>query len=426
MNPHSGRANSPPDLCDRSLCGIMILEEETGDGPISLKLNPMIYLDNNSTTRVDPRVVAAMIPYFETYYGNAASTSHSMGWEAAGAVENSVDSMARCIGAEPRELVITSGATESINLAIKGVAPYLEKRGRHLISSLAEHKAGIDPIKRLVKQGWSVTWLKPDSTGMIAPEQVAEALTDQTSLVSIIQANNETGTISPIRDIAEVCHQKGITLHTDATQAIGKIPVDVDDLGVDLMSFSAHKFYGPKGIGGLYVRRRDRPVRLVPLIEGGGHQRGLRSGTLPVPLIVGMATAMEIAISHISTETVRLLALRDLLESLIMAELEGVTLNGHRVERISNTLNLSFSGVSGEALMLTMKEIAVSSGSACSAADPEPSHVLKAIGLTDDAARSSLRFSLGRFNTEDEIRTAARCVIESVTGLLRLNTALRN
>lgn len=426
MNPHSGRANSPPDLCDRSLCGIMILEEETGDGPISLKLNPMIYLDNNSTTRVDPRVVAAMIPYFETYYGNAASTSHSMGWEAAGAVENSVDSMARCIGAEPRELVITSGATESINLAIKGVAPYLEKRGRHLISSLAEHKAGIDPIKRLVKQGWSVTWLKPDSTGMIAPEQVAEALTDQTSLVSIIQANNETGTISPIRDIAEVCHQKGITLHTDATQAIGKIPVDVDDLGVDLMSFSAHKFYGPKGIGGLYVRRRDRPVRLVPLIEGGGHQRGLRSGTLPVPLIVGMATAMEIAISHISTETVRLLALRDLLESLIMAELEGVTLNGHRVERISNTLNLSFSGVSGEALMLTMKEIAVSSGSACSAADPEPSHVLKAIGLTDDAARSSLRFSLGRFNTEDEIRTAARCVIESVTGLLSLNSAMRN
>jgi cysteine desulfurase len=349
-----------------------------------------------------------------------------MGWEAAGAVESSVESMARCIGAEARELVITSGATESINLAIKGVAPYLEKRGRHVISSLAEHKAGIDPIKRLVKQGWSVTWLKPDSTGMIAPEQVAEAVTDQTSLVSIILANNETGTISPIRDIAEVCHKKGITIHTDATQAIGKIPVDVDDLEVDLMSFTAHKFYGPKGIGGLYVRRRDRPVRLVPLIEGGGHQRGLRSGTLPVPLIVGMATAMEIAISHIPTETVRLVELRDLLESLIMAELEGVTLNGHRVERISNTLNLSFSGVSGEALMLTMKEIAVSSGSACSAADPEPSHVLKAIGLTDDAARSSLRFSLGRFNTEDEIRTAARSVIESVTGLLRLNTALRN
>jgi cysteine desulfurase len=426
MNPRSGRANSPPDLCDRSLCGIMILEEETGNGPICLKLNPMIYLDNNSTTRVDPRVVAAMIPYFETFYGNAASTSHSMGWEAAGAVENAVESMARCIGAEARELVITSGATESINLAIKGVAPYLEKRGRHVISSLAEHKAGIDPIKRLVKQGWSVTWLKPDSTGMIAPEQVAEAVTDQTSLVSIILANNETGTISPIRDIAEVCHRQGITLHTDATQAIGKIPVDVDDLEVDLMSFTAHKFYGPKGIGGLYVRRRDRPVRLVPLIEGGGHQRGLRSGTLPVPLIVGMATAMEIAINHIPTETVRLVELRDLLESLIMAEQEGVTLNGHRVERISNTLNLSFSGVSGEALMLTMKEIAVSSGSACSAADPEPSHVLKAIGLTDDAARSSLRFSLGRFNTEDEIRTAARCVIESVTGLLRLNTALRN
>jgi cysteine desulfurase len=380
-------------------------------------MNTPIYLDNNSTTRVDPRVVAAMLPYFDTHYGNASSTSHAFGWVAKDAVESSVETIAACLGAESREIVLTSGATEAINLAIKGAAPVLERKGRHAICSRAEHKAGIDPMKRLEKQGWNVTWLTPDASGLIAREQVAEAITDQTSLVSIMLANNEIGTILPIAEIAEICHASGIVLHTDATQAIGKIPVHVDDLGADLLSFSAHKFYGPKGIGGLYVRRRERPVRLAPQIEGGGHQRGLRSGTLPVPLIVAMAEAMRLATENSDDEATRLTNLRDMLESLITQSLAGVERNGHKTLRIPNTANLRFAGVSGEALMLAMKDVAVSSGSACSAADPEPSHVLKAIGLSDDEARSSLRFSLGRFSTEDDVRKAAERVTATVAGL---------
>ncbi len=383
-------------------------------------MNAPIYLDNNATTRVDPRVIEAMLPCFDVDYGNAASTSHVFGWAARDLVERSTETMAECLGCEARELVITSGATESINLAIKGAAPFLERRGRHAISARSEHKAGIDPLKRLEKQGWRVTWLTPDSTGMIAPEQVAEAITDETTLVSIMLANNEIGTIAPIGEIAEICHARGIVLHTDATQAIGKLPVKVDDLGADLLSFSAHKFYGPKGVGGLYVRRRDRSVRLVPLIEGGGHQRGLRSGTLPVPGIVGMAVAMRIACESLPEEAPRLAQLRDLLETGIREGLEGVKVNGHTEKRMPNTSNMRFAGVAGEALMLAMKSLAVSSGSACSAADPEPSHVLRAIGLTDDEARSSLRFSLGRFTTEDEIRLAAARVIETVTQLREL------
>lgn len=361
-----------------------------------------------------------MLLYFDSVYGNAASTSHAFGWAAAEAVESSLQTIADCIGAEPREIVITSGATEAINLALKGAAPFAEKRGRHLVTSLTEHKAGIDTVKRLARQGWEVTWLKPDPTGMIAADQVAEAMTDQTSLVSIMLANNELGTISPIAVIALLCHEHKAILHCDATQAVGKIAVSVDDLGVDLMSFSAHKFYGPKGIGGLYVRRRDRPVRLQPQIEGGGHQRGLRSGTLPVQQIVGMATAMKIAVEDIEFESVRLAGLRDSLENSIMNSLPGVRRNGPAKNRLPNTSNLSFEGVSGEALMLSMKDVAVSSGSACSAADPEPSHVLRSIGLSDDAARSSLRFSLGRFNTPVEVEFTAVKVIETVQALRRL------
>ena len=379
-----------------------------------------IYLDNNSTTRVDDRVVAAMLPYFTSTYGNAASTSHSFGWAAAGAVEESIAAIARCLGAEPREIVITSGATEAINLALKGAAPMLERRGRHLITCTAEHKAGIDPAKRLAKQGWQVTWLAPDRTGMITPQAVAEAITGQTTLVSIMLANNELGTINPIDEIATVCHAHGAVLHCDATQAIGKIPVQADPLGVDLMSFSAHKLYGPKGVGGLSVRRRDRPVRLTPQLEGGGHQRGLRSGTLPVPSIVGMATALELAVAALDEEPARLAGLRDLLETLIKTSLVGVTRNGHLSSRLPNTTSLTFQGVSGEALMLAMKDLACSSGSACSAADPEPSHVLRSIGLSDDDARSTLRVSLGRFNTENEIKQAASRVIETVTTLREL------
>ncbi len=379
-----------------------------------------IYLDNNATTRVDPRVIAAMLPCFDQIYGNPASTSHPAGWAARELVERSLETMAECLGCESRELVITSGATEAINLAIKGAAPVLERKGRHAISALSEHKAGIDPLKRLGKQGWSVTWLTPDRSGRITPEQVAEAITGETTLVSIMLANNEIGTISPIAEIAEICHARGIVLHTDATQAIGKIPVSVDELGADLLSFSAHKFYGPKGVGGLFVRRRDRPVRLTPQIEGGGHQRGLRSGTLPVPGIVGMAEAMRQAVESLPEETPRLTRLRDLLETMIRTGLEGVETNGDPAHRIPNTANLRFAGVAGEALMLAMKTVAVSSGSACSAADPEPSHVLKSIGLTDDEARSSLRFSLGRFTTEEEVAAASGRVIETVKALREL------
>lgn len=379
-----------------------------------------IYLDNNATTRVDPRVIAAMLPCLEEVYGNPASTSHLFGWAARELVERSLETMAECLGCEPRELVITSGATEAINLAIKGAAPILERKGRHAISARSEHKAGMDPLKRLEKQGWTVTWLTPDRTGRITPEQVTDAITGETTLVSIMLANNEIGTIAPIAGIAAVCHARGIVLHTDATQAIGKMPVNVDDLDVDLMSFSAHKFYGPKGVGGLFVRRRERSVRLTPQIEGGGHQRGLRSGTLPVPGIVGMSEAMRLAVEDLPEEMPRLARLRDMLENAIRTGLVGVEINGDPALRIPNTTNLRFAGVAGEALMLAMKTVAVSSGSACSAADPEPSHVLRAIGLSDDEARSSLRFSLGRFTTEDEILAAADHVIQTVTSLRAL------
>ncbi|MFM7592985.1 MAG: cysteine desulfurase family protein, partial [Isosphaeraceae bacterium] len=370
--------------------------------------------------RVDPRVVAAMLPVFDSIYGNAASTSHSFGWAAAELVEESAATIAGHLGADPREIVFTSGATEAINLAIKGVAPGLEKNGRHCIASLAEHKAGIDPVKRLAKQGWDVTWLRPDPFGAVSAEQVAAAIRADTVLVSVMLANNEIGTISPIGEISRVCHERSILIHTDATQAVGKIPVNVDELGADLLSFSAHKFYGPRGIGGLYVRRRDRPVRLAAQIEGGGHQRGLRSGTLPVPLVVGMATALAISVEQQAEESSRLANLRNTLENKILDRLEGVGVNGLRDNRLPNTSSLTFEGVAGEALMLAMKDLAVSSGSACSAADPEPSHVLRAIGLTDDAARSTLRFSLGRFNTADDVEFAAERVIETVNHLRNL------
>ena len=381
-----------------------------------------VYLDNNSTTRVDPRVVAAMLPVFDSIYGNPASTSHSFGWAAAEFVEASLATIAGHLGAEPREIVITSGATEAINLAIKGVALWLEKRGRHCIASLAEHKAGIDPVKRLAKQGWEVTWLAPNRIGMITPDQIADAIRPDTVLVSVMLANNEIGTISPIAAISEVCRSKSIVLHTDATQAVGKIAVDVNHLGADLLSFSAHKFYGPKGIGGLYVRRRERPVRLAPQIEGGGHQKGLRSGTLPVPLIVGMAEALSISINSQVDEAQKLSALRNTLENIIFNTLEGVSVNGSPGNRLPNTTSLTFEGIAGEALMLAMKDVAVSSGSACSAADPEPSHVLRSIGLTDDQARSTLRFSLGRFNTLEEIEFAADRVVETVRNLRKLRS----
>jgi cysteine desulfurase len=382
-----------------------------------------IYLDNHATTRVDPRVLDAMLPYFTTIYGNAASVSHRFGWDAAEAVDRAREQVAALIGAEAKEIIFTSGATEANNLALKGALPALQRKGNHLITAATEHKAVLDPMKRLARAGWEVTFLAPDEYGMIAPESVEAALTDRTVLVSIMAANNEIGTINPIGLIGRLCHERGIVFHTDATQAVGKIPLDVIAEEVDLLSLSAHKMYGPKGIGALYIRRRDPPVRLTPLFDGGGHERGLRSGTLPVPLVVGLGTAAAIAGRERADEAARLLRLRERLHAGIAARVAAIRLNGHPTRRLPGNLNLSFAYVDGEALMMAMRDVAVSSGSACTAANPEPSHVLLAIGLAEEMARASLRFGLGRFTTEEEIDYAVGAVAEAVDRLRTLSPA---
>lgn len=376
-----------------------------------------VYLDNHATTRTDPRVVEAMLPYFTEHYGNAASVSHRFGWEAEEAAEKAREQIARAIGAEPREIVFTSGATESNNLAIKGLAQAARRKGEHLVTANAEHKAVLDPVRALARQGWSVTVVDCDEHGRVSAEAVEGALTDRTVLVSVMAANNEVGTLNPIGEISRLCHESGIVFHTDAAQAVGKVPVDVQGDGVDLLSLSAHKFYGPKGIGALYVRRRDPMVRLQPLLDGGGHERGMRSGTLAVPLIVGLGAAIELAMDELDDEARRQRELRDRLHAAIAARVPGIRLNGHPVDRLPGNLNLSFADVDGEALMMAMRDVAVSSGSACSAADPEPSHVLRAMGLDEDLARSSLRFGLGRFTTEEEVDFAAESVGSAVEKL---------
>ena len=376
-----------------------------------------VYLDNHATTRCDPRVVEAMLPYFSSIYGNAASVSHRFGWDASEAVDRARDSVARSLGAEAREIVFTSGATESNNLALKGALPFLKKRGNHVLTTAVEHRAVLDPLKRLAREGWDVRVLPVDEFGMISAETVAQAITDQTVLVSIIYANNEIGTINPIAEIAQLCRSRGAVFHTDATQAIGKIAVDVDADSIDLLSLSAHKIYGPKGIGALYVRRRDPQVRLHALFDGGGHERGMRSGTLPVPLIVGMGEALDIADRERTEESARILDLRERLHRGIQERVEAIRLNGHPYRRLAGNLNLSFDYVEGESLMMAMRDVAVSSGSACTSADPETSHVLRAIGLDEDLARASLRFGLGRFTTVEEIDFAVGKVAEAVRSL---------
>ena len=376
-----------------------------------------VYLDNHSTTRVDPRVVAAMLPYFTEIYGNAASVSHRFGWDAGAAVDRARAQVAATLGCEAREVVFTSGATESNNLAIKGALPYLKRKGDHLVTASVEHKAVIDPMKRLAREGWNVTLVEPDATGMVSAASIEAALTDRTVLVSIMAANNEVGTINPIREIGALCHDRGILFHTDATQAVGKIPLDVVADNVDLLSLSAHKMYGPKGVGALYVRRRDPQVRLSPLFDGGGHERGVRSGTLAVPMIVGLGEASAIASVEMEVESPRILALRERLHASISASVDQVRLNGHPTHRLAGNLNLSFAYVDGEALMMAMRDVAVSSGSACTAAEPEPSHVLRAIGLDEDMARASLRFGLGRFTTAEEVDFAAGAVAAAVARL---------
>jgi cysteine desulfurase len=376
-----------------------------------------IYMDNNATTRCDPRVVEAMLPYFTENYGNAASRNHAFGWRAEEAVDQARDQVARLIGASGKEIVFTSGATESDNLALKGVAAMYRKKGNHVITVATEHKAIIDPCKRLERDGYQVTFLPVDRDGRISAEQVEAAMTDKTILVSIMAANNEIGTLQPIKDIGKLCKRKGVLFHTDAVQAVGKVPVNVEEMGIDLLSISAHKIYGPKGVGALYVRRKDPRVRLDPLIDGGGHERGMRSGTLAVPLIVGLGAACELCRQEMPEESQRLLRLRERLNAGITSQLEDVYLNGHPTERLPGNLNLSFAYVEGEALMMGIKDVAVSSGSACTSASLEPSYVLKALGVGDELAHSSIRFGMGRFNTEEEVDFVVNDVVRAVNHL---------
>ncbi|QDU61503.1 Cysteine desulfurase [Planctomycetes bacterium Pan216] len=380
-----------------------------------------IYMDNSATTRTDPRVVEKMLPYFTEEYGNSASRNHRFGWRAEEAVDKSRTQIGSLIGASPKEIIFTSGSTESNNLAIKGVAHMYRRKGDHIITCLTEHKAVLDPCKRLEKEGFNVTYLPVDRFGCISIEQLEEAITDKTILVTLMFANNEIGTIHQIPDIGKLCHDKGIVFHTDATQAVGKIPVDVEAMGIDLLSLSGHKMYGPKGVGALYVRRKNPRVRLDAIIDGGGHERGMRSGTLAVTNIVGLGMACEICEHEMPEEMQRLGALRDKLEEGIRAQLTDVELNGHPTNRLPQLSNLSFAYVEGEALMMGVKDVAVSSGSACTSASLEPSYILKALGVGDELAHSSLRFSLGRFNTEEEVDFTINQVVEAVNHLRQMS-----
>jgi len=381
-----------------------------------------LFMDNHSTTPMDPRVLEAMLPYFVEKFGNSASRNHAFGWEAEEAVENARKQIARLIHADSKEIVFTSGATESDNLAIKGVVEMYHEKGDHIITSSTEHRAVLDTCKALEsKRGVKVTYLPVDKAGMVRPEDVRNAITEKTILITIMMANNEIGTINPIKEIGKIAKEKGILFHCDATQGVGKIPVDVQDMGIDLMSFSAHKLYGPKGIGALYVRKKAPRVRIAAQMDGGGHERGMRSGTLPVPLIVGFGKAVELCEQEMPTESKRLSAMRDRLQSAITSKLEEVYLNGHPTERLPNNLNLSFAYVEGESLLMGLKEIALSSGSACTSATLEPSYVLRALGVGSDLAHSSIRFGLGRFNTDEEVDYTAKRIIEVVTKLREMS-----
>jgi cysteine desulfurase len=375
-----------------------------------------VYLDNHATTPLDPRVLEAMLPFFTSRFGNAASNSHSFGWEAAAAVEKARRQIATSIGASPLEIVFTSGATESDNLALKGVAEAYRNKGDHIITAVTEHKAVLDSCLHLEKIGCRVTYLPVRSDGLIDLNQLQDAFTDRTILVSIMAANNETGVLQPIEDIGRLCHERGVLFHSDAVQALGKVPLDVNRAGFDLASLTAHKLYGPKGCGALYVRS-DAAVRLVPLIDGGGHENGLRSGTLNVPGIVGFGKACEIANQDMPEESCRLAGMRNRLHDRLIAEMDHVTINGCMDKRLPGNLNMSFLEVEGETLLTGLNDVALSSGSACSSGKTHASYVLKALGLSDEAAGSAIRFGIGRFNTEAEIDYIAGRVIELVKNL---------
>ena len=380
-----------------------------------------IYLDNHATTRVDPRVVSAMLPYFTEHFGNAASRNHEFGWEAEQAVDKACKQIADLIGATSKEIIFTSGATESDNLAIKGVAEMYAEKGNHIITVVTEHKAVLDTCKKLEKLGYRVTYLPVMGDGLIDLEMLKEAITDKTILVSIMYANNELGVIQPVKEIGKICRERGVLFHTDGVQAIGKVPINVNTDNIDMMSISAHKMYGPKGVGALYVRRRNPRVQITAQIDGGGHERGMRSGTLNVPGIVGLGEACELCHREMETETVRLRGLRDRLKAKLEAGLDEVYINGSMEHRLPHSLNMSFAYVEGESLLMGINEIAVSSGSACTSATLEPSYVLKALGVGDDVAHSSIRFGIGRFNTEEEIDYTAAKLIDVVNKLRELS-----
>jgi len=394
---------------------------ETGNISVPAGVKLPIYMDNHATTPLDPRVLDAMMPYFTGKFGNAASRNHSFGWEAEQATEVAREQIAKLIGATAKEIIFTSGATESNNLAIKGIGEMYRERGNHIITQVTEHKAVLDTCKRMEKAGFRVTYLPVKADGLIDLEDLKRAIDDKTILVSIMFANNEIGVIQPVAEIGKICREKGVIFHTDGVQAVGKIPVDVNAMNIDVLSLSAHKIYGPKGVGALYVRRRNPRVQISEQINGGGHERGMRSGTLNVPGIVGLGAACEIAREEMASEDKRLRALRDKLKAKLESNLDYIHVNGSWEHRLPGNLNMSFVYVEGESLLMGINDVAVSSGSACTSATLEPSYVLKALGLGDDVAHSSIRFGLGRFNTEAEVDYVADKVIDIVQKLRELS-----
>ena len=380
-----------------------------------------IYMDNHATTPLDPRVLDAMMPYLTDRFGNAASRNHKFGWEAEEGVEEARKQIAALIGADPREIVITSGATESDNLAVKGTAWMYREKGDHIITCVTEHKAILDPCKHLEKEGFRVTFLPVASNGLVDLDDLRKAITDKTILISIMAANNEVGVIQDVKEIGKIAREHGVLFHTDAVQAAGKIPFNVNDMNVDIASLSAHKIYGPKGVGALYVRRRNPRVLLTPIIDGGGHERGMRSGTLNVPGIVGFGKAAQIAREEMATESAEMFRLREKLRTTLERELDEIYINGDLQKRLPGNLNMSFAYVEGESLLMGINDVAVSSGSACTSASLEPSYVLKALGVGEDLAHTSIRFGIGRFNTEEEVDYVANRVIEVVRRLRELS-----
>ena len=380
-----------------------------------------IYLDNHSTSPCDPRVVDAMVPYLSEHFGNAASKSHSFGWTAEEAVDIARERIANLLGATPKEIIFTSGATEGNNMALKGAMEFYASKGKHLITSPIEHKAVVDTARWLERNGCEVTWLSVDEDGLINPEDVRAAIRPDTVLVSLMHGKNEIGVLNPVAEIGQICKEHGVLFHTDAAQSVGRVSIDVNRDGIDLLSLSAHKMYGPKGIGALYVRRKAPRVRLAPLFHGGGHERGMRSGTLPVHQIVGLGMAAHLCAEELEAEHSKTVALRDRLLAKLSEHVPEILVNGSMEHRLPGNLNVSFTYVEGESMLMALRDVAVSSGSACTSSSLEPSYVLRAIGLDDENAHSSIRFGIGRFNTEAEIDAVADLVITSVQRLRALS-----